>query len=40
LLLAYIASAENLAKLEDIRKIICDLPVYLTDQPGNIKSPA
>ena len=40
LLLAYIASAENLAKLEDIRKNNLRLTGMLTDQPGNVNAPA
>jgi len=40
LLLAYIASVENLAKLEDIRKNNLRLTGILTDQPGNVNTPA
>ena len=39
LLLAYIASAENLVKLEDIRKNNLRLTGMLTDQPGNVNTP-
>ena len=40
LLLAFIASEENLAKLEDIRKNNLRLAGILTDQPGNLNTPA
>jgi hypothetical protein len=40
LLLAYIASAENLGKLEDIRKNNLRLTGILTDQPGSTTAPA
>jgi hypothetical protein len=40
LLLAYIATAENLAKLEDIRKNNVRLAGMLTDVPGNVNAPA
>ncbi len=39
LLLAYIASAENLVKLEDIRKNNLRLTGMLTDMPGNTNTP-
>ncbi|MEO6355786.1 MAG: M14 metallopeptidase family protein, partial [Ferruginibacter sp.] len=39
LLLAYIATAENLAKLDDIRKNNVRLAGMLTDQPGNTNAP-
>lgn len=40
LLLAYVATAENLARLEDIRKNNLRLTGILTDQPGNTDAPA
>ncbi len=40
LLLAYIATAENIAKLDDIRKNNLRLAGMLTDQPGNVNAPA
>ncbi len=40
LLLAYIATAENLGKLEDIRKNNLRLTGMLNDAPGNLAAPA
>ena len=40
LLLACVSSAENMARLEDIRKNNLRLTGMLTDQPGNVNTPA
>ena len=40
LLLAYIATADNLSKLEDIRKNNLRLTGLLTDKPGDVNAPA
>jgi len=40
LMLAYISTSENMAKLEDIRKNNLRLTGMLTDMPGNVNTPA